>query len=348
MKKTLVALAVLAASGASFAQVTLTGAFNYGYRADSRNTVDATTGVSTKNEASGLGIRDSALNFGVTEDLGSGMSIAANLKLDGVSRAGVSGGDESITLTTKAFFLTMGTAEIDSDLNSLSSNVSDGGGLDNLLLAGYTNTGFANSYYNQSDLVHDFLTVGTNLGPVAVSLTHYEGSTGAYVAGSTGIGSGAAGNGGLQRQNLIKAVYAAGPLTAEASYGSFDNKVDTAILWSSLNNVATIAGNYDLGVVKLGAGYQKTAYVNGSAQETLVSISAPLGALTLSAEYDNAKIDSNGLATRVDGTASGYALGASYAMSKRTAIRGRYVSFDGTMNPTNKDTRTEVVLKHSF
>ena len=54
MKKTLVALAVMAASGASFAQVTITGQYGFGY-AQSSDSANATAG--------GLGISDSNISF---------------------------------------------------------------------------------------------------------------------------------------------------------------------------------------------------------------------------------------------------------------------------------------------
>ena len=74
MKKTLVALAVLAASGASFAQVSLSGEFAYGYSA----TTDA-AGL----KKSGGGLDTAQLVFSAKEDLGGGTSVAVTMKTDG-------------------------------------------------------------------------------------------------------------------------------------------------------------------------------------------------------------------------------------------------------------------------
>jgi hypothetical protein len=333
MKKTLVALAVLAASGASFAQVTITGNLNMGYRASKIGGADA----------SGFGIRDSNVTFGFTEDMGAGMSMAGQVKIDSLNRAGVGGGDAFLKLSNRAGYMKLGTAEIDSDLNEISSNLVDLY-MDNLVGGGFA-VGGASSYYNNADLVHDFVEFGTTFGPVAVSFAHYEGATG-YSTG-IGLGAGAAGS-KLQRENLFKAVYSAGNLTAEASYGAYDNKDSAAVMQASLDTVTTIAGNYNFGVVAVGGGYQKTSYSNGNAQETALQVSVPLGALTLGLALDSAKIDSAGLNPTADGTVNGSGIVATYALSKRTSVRALYMSYDPVTSPAEKDTRTEVVLKHTF
>jgi hypothetical protein len=79
-------LAVLAASGASFAQVSLTGKFTYGYLATSDG-----TGAT----ASGGGIDTGLLVFGVKEDLGGGTSVVVTMKTDSSSgRLGTIGNDD--------------------------------------------------------------------------------------------------------------------------------------------------------------------------------------------------------------------------------------------------------------
>ena len=89
MKKTLVALAVLAASGASFAQVTLSGEFAYGFLA-------TTDGAG--NTASGLGIDTGLLVFSAKEDLGGGYMAEATMKTD--SSSGRSNGISNATAKT--------------------------------------------------------------------------------------------------------------------------------------------------------------------------------------------------------------------------------------------------------
>ncbi|MFZ4540096.1 porin, partial [Propionivibrio sp.] len=73
MKKTLVALAVLAASGASMAQVTMTGTFNFGVIAITAGKASAT---GTTVSSSGLGVHTSEVYLNVKEDLGGGMGLS--------------------------------------------------------------------------------------------------------------------------------------------------------------------------------------------------------------------------------------------------------------------------------
>jgi opacity protein-like surface antigen len=94
MKKTLVAMAVLAASGAAIAQVTITGEVTVGY--------DATTNGNGATK-SGLGVDTTVINFNATEDLGGGAKISATLGFDGVNRGGVNGGDTKLVYTNKSF-----------------------------------------------------------------------------------------------------------------------------------------------------------------------------------------------------------------------------------------------------
>lgn len=93
MKKTLLAMAVLAASGASFAQVTISGSLIMGYKATkSTGTSDvvapgpfvvnrATSGA----DASGFGVDTSEIDFAIAEDLGGG---AKNRGQAGFGRSG--------------------------------------------------------------------------------------------------------------------------------------------------------------------------------------------------------------------------------------------------------------------
>ena len=82
MKKTLIALAVLAASGASFAQVTITGNYTAGYRVSSGVGATATANGA---DQGGLGNDTSALTFEAKEDLGGGMAAGAKMSVDGLS-----------------------------------------------------------------------------------------------------------------------------------------------------------------------------------------------------------------------------------------------------------------------
>ena len=105
---------------------------------------------------------------------------------------------------------------------------------------------------------------------------------------------------------------------------------------------------YDLGVAKLGAGYytEKTA---GSVDSTAynLSVAVPMGATTLMANYGK---KNDNMTANNDRTVA--AIGAKYALSKRTSVYARYVS-DKTDNVTAssiiaKSTYTLVGLQHNF
>jgi predicted porin len=317
MKKTLVALAVLAASGASFAQVALTGQIGYGYQASTDK-----TGAN----AGGLGLSDSNLVFTASEDLGGGTKVTAQLKLDGISRKAVTGGDEFVSLSGGFGTLTMGLAEYDVDLPDQFGTFMGG-----------TTLGGRNNY-NDSERRADFAKYSNTFGAFGVSVQHMESEL------NQGIGSGAAGSSN-QRLNTIGASYTAGPLSVKGDYSAYDNKSSVAAGVTSYDNRTTLGGNYDLGVVKLGLGFQSTKYaVQGSALDSFVGATIPFGALALGIDYMNTKWTDTG----TDGTSTSWGVQGVYSLSKLTNIRVRYASYDDVMNPTNKSSYTQVALYKNF
>ena len=321
-------MAVLAASGASFAQATITGGFNYGYRQTSSFSGAANGYGSPAGDSGGFGVRDSNITFGFGEDLGGGMKATGQLKIDTINRASIKGGDAFLALSGSFGTLTLASAEQDVDAEDLFAYGDALGG------AGPT---LGQTLYTRSEATQDIIKYGKDFGPVNVSFKHAE-------AAVDGIGLGAAGK-STQRDNTLEAIYSSGPIVVKANYTSFDNKTDG--IWGSFDSRYTLGGSYDLGVAKLALGVQNTKHSVGSALESVISGSVPVGALTLSADYVNVKISDSG-AAGFDGTASGYALQGNYALSKRTGLRLRYFAVDGTMNPTDKDRQTELVMTHTF
>ena len=317
MKKTLVALAVLAASGASFAQVTITGLYGYGYK---------TGTVAATGTTGGLGVSDSNVVFGVTEDLGGGMKASAQMKLDGLYRGTTKSGDSFVALSSNYGTLTMGVAEYDTDTADQFGTF-----MGDTILDGKV---------GDSERIADFVSYGMTFGAVGVSIRHTESDQGADV----GLGKGAAGSSN-QRENTIAVSYGAGPISVKADYTSFDNKTSGR----GYDTRTTLGGNYDLGVVKLGLGFQSTKYApQGSTLESFLGATIPLGALSIGIDYLNVKA-SDGGPVYADGTATGYGIQAKYNLSKRTDVRLRYASYDAAVNPANgKDSYTSLVLEHNF
>lgn len=303
MKKTLIALAVLAASGASFAQVAITGSYAAGYK---------TTSSSASGDASGLGIDTSYIQFDAAEDLGNGMKASARMALDGLSRAGANGGDAYIKLAGN-----FGTISLDT-----------GKGSDYL----------SGDWVGQDDKVFDAKTTSDSItysspafSGFTVSLAHGESSA----ASAVGLGVGAAGAYTGQRNNTLSLAYAAGPLSANVGIRSYDQQGTKSL---ARGKVA-----YDLGVAKIGAGVIQKNLAVGTDTTSLIAVSAPLGALSLGADFANRKIDG----TTSDATTNGFGLSAAYSLSKRTSIALTYNSWD-VAGAASRSTATSLLLGHSF
>ena len=312
MKKTLVALAVLAASGASFAQVTITGKYGFGFKS-------TTTGAASAN---GLSTSDSNIVFKATEDLGGGMTASAQMKLDAVDRGGpLIGQDSMMSVSSKVGTFTLGRSEIALDTPDQFGT-----------FLGATVLGGAHS---NSESKHDFIKYANTFSGFGVWAQHSEGDV-ADISGTTGTTT--------QGLNTLGVSYVAGPLSVKADYSAFKNK-DQVV--GNLDNRTTLGGNYDFGVASVGLGFQRTAYApSGTAMESFVGASIPLGALTVGVDYVNVKVSDKSVAA--DGTASGWGVQAVYSLSKRTSMRLRYANYDATMNPVDKTTDYSLVLQHTF
>lgn len=323
MKKTLVALAALAATSAFAQNVSITGEYAYAYRA---------TTVQGGSDSSGFGVDTTAINFNVNEDLGGGLKAAAVFGFDGANRNnaasgatggyGVFGADSSIALSG-AFGKLTGASGQGSDYVS-----GDWISLDAKLYGAKTT----------SDSVSYTLPA---FGPVTVSLTHAESDN----AASVGEGNGATGS-QAQRNNTLTVAYASGALTATGGLRAYDqNSGDTASKTRVRGKVA-----YDFGVAKVGGAFLQTQYGQGTNTQTLLAVSAPFGNLTLTGEVA-ANTDSgrnSGTSTVADGTGHAYALSAVYSLSKRTSLQAVYKNWQQSNTSGYTSTETTLLLDHTF
>lgn len=326
MKKTLVALAALAATGA-FAQVTLTGNVTMGYEA---NTTGGVNGVGAT-DASGLGTDTTAITFAASEDMGGGYKAAIKMTMDNINRSGnVAGQDASLSLTTPVGQLTLATAKA----------------------ADYLSGGLASvgSYYSGWDdkvfgsrTSRDTITFAVPFGNFTGAVTYQEAGTG------LGLGAGTSGTAGVTGQSLtgVSISYAAGAANANLTWLSFNSNA------GALKDQARLSGNYDLGVAKLGAGYVNTN-VAGTSRITDMEIAAnvPMGAAYMGVSWVSRKYDDFGATS---GTATGYSLEVGYNMSKRTAVIANYARWTQTQAGLGGVTagrdasgKTQVLLSHSF
>lgn len=324
MKKTLIALAVLAASGASFAQATITGEYAYGW-----NTSISNTGA----EKSGLGVDTSFVQFAASEDLGGGLKASAVLSLDGFTRGAAFGGDNALTLEGG-----FGKVKLANDKGADYLGSVIGG------IAGFDGKVFGDRTINDS-----VAYTSPSFGGLTVGVSHTENGD----ASAQGLGAGSAGN-DRARSNTLTLAYAAGPLSLTGGFTAYDNQqfvntsATSAFVGTTKDNSKSrvrVKGSYDFGAFKLGAGVLQQQKNEGNYSESILAVTAPLGALTVGVDFASSKRENSTIAA-ADVSKSGYGLKAAYALSKRTSLWSAYTNFDA--GGTQRASLTELVLSHTF
>ena len=313
MKKSLIALAVLAASGASFAQVSITGNLTAGFQSSNVPIGSITTTgtiAGTDASTSGFGVDTAEIVFSAKEDLGGGMSIAYKATVNlGEYDAGAKADDQSLTLTTPMGALSLLTYKPGQWVVGTAGS-GTWYGLDGRSVAARAKRdGYA-------------FTIPVMAG-LAVTAAFTE------PAGSTGEGVGNAGQSGQGVYNF-GAKYSAGPVVLSGAFlslsnaGTSDATKDTAI---------RLGGTYDLGVAKVGAAYEGVKLSGGGTNtETAFALTAPLAAnLSIAATYASTALTSTFAPfAGAAGTRNGYQVQAQYNLSKTTYIIGSYGSWTGT------------------
>ena len=309
MKKSLIALAVLAASGAAMAQssVTIYGIADIVIHKDK--------GVSAKMTSGG--VSGSRLGFKGTEDLGGGLkanflleqgfsiddgSATAGQAFSRQSYVGLSGGFGDVKLGK------MWTAydDIAGATNPVFDSVLAPTGI--WASSGYTGNPANGLYYATPDF-------GGISG--AVSTTLKEGT----------------GN----QSTAFHAKYEGGPIFAGFAY-QIDKTAAGDTKFTRLN------GSYDLGMAKLLAGYglvKKTAAADVT--DFTIGADVPLAAnIVLSAGYASSKADGGA-------RANSYGLGVAYVLSKRTTVYGGLRNDNAVATAAGGvDSRYGVGIKHTF
>lgn len=341
MNKNLVAVAVLATAGTAMAQVSVNGTFSFGFKA-------TTAGNAAGTRASGMGVDQSEIRLAAREDLGSGQKVEAKLSFAGADRSGessaqpfatgangpVTGRDASLTYTN----LSIGQFKL---------STAQGGDYFTSV-AGLGVSGQGEPLIEMDGKLHeikgpvDAISYTVPVGPVYLNVEHAE--SGSFL----GVGRGSTG-GTAQRKNTYSVYYNGGPLTLLGAYRTYDRGLsgpctasDCPALNATKDNLYNLQAAYDFGGAKVGLAYQ---FVNASAGmhqiDTMVSVAAPLGPVTVAASYSTSEMtdppDTNAfanigaggawVATQYAGKTDGYAFGAKYALSKRTSILARYASW---------------------
>jgi len=327
MKKTLIALAALAATGA-FAQVSVYGRLDVGYAATTNtvNNVDTkASGVQSHNSVSSMwGIQGSEdlggglkANFKLEQDLytangnvgnsgANGGAAAASVAFNRTSLLGVSGGFGSIAFGrdyVPTFKLIAAT-----DTNGLSR-------VSTVQLAAASGN-------------------STTPNLIMYSTPNMSGFQANVAIGNQDTTSGNAGDSTSKVTNLT-ATYTNGPLMVGVGTGTTEVKANGAASGSFAINGATViaagvekitgtvlAAGYDFGKFALKGNLITSKATAGAtdaeASELNIGATAPMGKVLLKAQVGTNKVKGTGLAEDMTGT--DMVLGADYSLSAKTAL----------------------------
>jgi predicted porin len=332
MKKSLIALAVLASSGAAMAQssVTLYGLVDA--YVGHTSTTDALGNKTNQNVVNSSGANNSRWGLKGTEDLGNGLK--ANFVLEAgfntdtgtdaqtVGTAGTAFGRQAFVGLSGDFgAVTLGRQYTAYDaLRSATNNLYD----TNLAT---TNTVWVNG-------VADYKNRTSN--SIAYTSPVFSGVSGAVVIG---LGEDKAAGVPVSQYNSLHIKYANGPVLAGYAYQ--EDKVGT-----TTNKYNLLAGSYDFGVAKLTGGFNMAKDGTKKDKEFQIGVSAPVGAAASVAagySYSNSKVEATGVTTKM----SGLSLLGTYSLSKRTTL---YAGLAATKvkDASNKSSVIAAGVRHTF
>lgn len=307
MKKSLIALAVFASTGAALAQSSVSV---YG-RVDSSFGVEKNqiTGLSQTKifDGSDAGLTSSRWGLKGSEDLGSGMTAEFKLenrfKVDTGAQDGVQfKGEAFVALGGRFGKVKLGrtyTALDDVRALANSNNVWD---------SAFTPTG---KVYGSGG---DYAGRGDNQ-------VRYESPSlsGFSAIVSYGLGENKDATSATNLTSLAL-MYKAGALSLGVGYSDEEAKA-TANAPVTSNQYTALSGAYDFGMASLSAGYNtRKASANGTNDkdnEYSLGVTVPVGAVSFSIGYANGSTKAAGVKTA---KASGFGLGVMYTLSKRTKL----------------------------
>lgn len=353
MKKSLIALAVLAASGAAMAQSSVT---LYGV-------VDAFVG-SNKVEVNGVGQRQNVVtSSGVngsrwglkgSEDLGGGMKgifvLESGFKLDtGEQKTAGSLFDRQAFVGLESGFGTVSVGRQYSAYDALHSATNQNYDAFTFNAASGSAASGAAGGVSANGMV-DYTNRISN--SIAYTSPSYSGFSGAVVYGfgenknsDTVTPSNLGGKATDSASMHIK--YANGPLLVGYAYQ--EDKQAQAVVGAAQdkNKYNLVGATYDFGVVKLNASYNQAKNNTFKDKEGQVGIVVPFGAAAVSAGYARSKSEGLG----VERTGKGYSILGTYALSKRTGLYAGAQSTKAFLLNSADETKATVYglgVRHSF
>ncbi|WP_442762558.1 porin [Malikia spinosa] len=340
MKKSLIALAVLAASGAAMAQssVQLYGIVD-AFVGTTQDTIK-TPGSKSQTVVESGGLKSSRWGMKGSEDLGGGLKAGFKLEqrfksdtgaLDGVNFKGESSINLSGNFGTVALGR-MGTPY--DDLRGKTNAIAD----TNLSPVGDTIKNAKADYTDKTDNTVAYVSPTFNGFSGAVAVSFNEDKTDKLDATS---------------HTSLKLQYANGPLLVGYGYQKEEAKAKGGADDSTFN---LLAGSYDFGVAKLVGGFQTAEYTVANAQvgdqdSYYFGVQAPVAKnINVYFGYVNSKYDA--VKAGDDVKATGYTLAANYVLSKRTDAYIGYKNIkkenDNTGADQGKYTQLAVGVRHAF
>ena len=316
MKKSLIALAVLAASGAAMAQssVTLFGIVDtaVGYVDNANAAGDSVYGLSTSGNAT------SRLGFRGVEDLGGGLKAGFWLEGEIFGDDGNAAGFNFKRRSTVSLMGGFGEVRMGRDLTpnyskTISYDLFGQTGIGQFM--GWTD------WASNSDFGTAVSTADASNVRSSNMISYYTPNFGGLTAGlGYGFDEQTTGKDGRYVGGYV--AYDNGPLSLAASYDQRDLLVNGLVAGSAVldRDTFTLGGSYNLNVVKLNAIVQQSKYKALGESEKVnayaLGVSAPVGAGEVKLQYalyDNKIIESK---------AHHISLGYVHNLSKRTAVYG--------------------------
>jgi len=344
MKKTLVAVAALAAVTGAMAEVSITGFLD---QAVQTTTTTSSTGAKTTTNKGGPNlIGQDQITFGVTEDLGDGMSAYANLVLGmfSATNGGSPFQDTGSGIGLKGAFGNVFIGNVRNQVWQAQAAVDPAGWGTGGFADGSVWTSTNGSAAKSNSLVYTLPSIAQGLN---VTVENSFGGTSTNAGDSTGLGISYTTGG-------FTAIYAASStktISGTTTFNTYDGAGSvgsTGQLYDGSTATTQVLGaTYDLGVAKLYYGaLNQTVNDGGDVAEGKYTygISVPFGALTIAWGHSNAVFTNN---AGTQNTVTGDKIYAKYALSKRTnayITTGKSQSSSSQIGLTN----TSIGLTRSF
>ena len=337
MKKSLIALATLAAATGAMAQssVTISGKLGAQFTSTQSN-----TGV----KGTGFNVTDGDVNFAAVEDLGGGLKadVFMGIRLRGREINADAGSSTAFGDQADGIGARNATIRLSGDFGSvLAGAISAPSGI--LAIGGAGAAGFKGV-----DDEGELLDAEVNSIDIFQYTTPtFLGGANAYLQIVDSIGDAAAG--GLQRgaatpsATVLGLNFANGPIKANIDTTTYKRNASTT---ATADSRLRLSASYDFGMAAVGFGYQTNDNTTTDVTQMLLGLNVPVTS-ALSAGINYVTRDTKTLATGAKVSNKGYETGINYSLSKRTTVAASY-RFINEGAAARDATYTRVRLMHAF